>query len=79
MKINQIKRQDCRCYGDTGLTFPAAPTSFIRRAHHRAANDIHGPCAWQFARHALRNLFTRSNSSGQIGWHASVCTPARPT
>jgi hypothetical protein len=77
MKIDQTKRRVHRRHSDTGFTFPAATTSIIRRAHRRADNDLHGPHAWQFARHLLRGLFPRSDSSGQIGLHASVCTPTQ--
>ncbi|CAE6847857.1 hypothetical protein R75465_07021 [Paraburkholderia aspalathi] len=78
MKIDQTKRRGHRRHSDTGFTFPAATTSIIRRAHHRAGNDLHGPSPWQFARYLLRGLFLRSDSSGQIGLHASTCMPARP-
>jgi hypothetical protein len=78
MKIDQTKRRAHRRHSDSGFTFPATTTSLIRRAHHRADNDLHGPYAWQSALHTLRGLSPRSDSSGQIGLHASVCTPARP-
>ncbi|MCX4146829.1 MULTISPECIES: hypothetical protein [Paraburkholderia] len=78
MNIDQTKRRAHRRHSDTSFTFPAATTSIIRRVHRRADNDLHGPTPWQFARHLLRGLFPRIESSGQIGLHASTCMSTRP-
>lgn len=77
MKIDQTKRRAHRRHSDTGFTFPAATTSIIRRAHHRAGNDLDRPNAWQFALHTPCGPFPRSDSSDAIGVHASACTPTR--